>query len=562
MSSPFQQWHTPSNYQKNKAQSNVSQAQRAEEELADLVFGFHADPLKFVLAAYPWGEEGPLAKYDGPDTWQREFLIELGEAIKKRAFNGTDAVDPIYMTRASGHGIGKGTLTAFLVDFLMSTRVNAIGTVTANSYPQLETKTWASIQKWTKLCFTSHWFEITGDRMWKTDFREQWFTAALSCAPENAQSFAGQHNATSTSFYIFDEGSDVPDIIYEKADGGLTDGEPMLFVFGNPTRRQGKFYRINFDLERDQWNHKSIDSRTCRFTNKSLLAKWERLWGEDSERFRVQVKGLPPMASDLQYISSQTVSDAQKRKAVVLRNDPLICGLDVSRGGADNCVFRFRRGKDAQSIPPIRISGEDARDSTVLENKALDILKNGVLLPKSVDYVPFGTLQPTDSERRMPISMLFIDGTGVGGPVCDHLKALGFDKRITEIQFAWESPNTSGIEECANMRSWMWALMKNWLEKGGCIDSSTDLESDLTRPMYHYNAKNQLVLESKEAMKKRCGTIEHSGSPDDGDSLALTFARPVAPLKRNIVEDDPDWDDDVNPENMGFAATGGGRVWG
>lgn len=515
-----------------------------------MVFGFHADPLKFVLAAYPWGEPGPLQAYEGPDTWQRELLIELGEEIRKRAFNGVDAVAPIKITRSSGHGIGKGVITAFLVNFLMSTRINAIGTVTANTYGQLETKTWAAIQKWTKLCMTSHWFEVTGNMMWKEDSREQWFTAALSCAEENSQAFAGQHNANSTSFYIVDEGSNVPDAIYNVADGGLTDGEPMLFVFGNPTRSSGKFYRINFGEERHRWNHKAIDSRTCQFTNKTLLKEWEEDWGEDSDRFRVQVKGLPPNASDLQFISAKLVAESQRRPISVLRNDPVICGLDISRGGADNCVFRFRRGQDARSIPAIRISGDQARDTTVIENKALDVLKNGVIWedPES------------GMKTRYPISMMFVDGTGVGGPVCDHLKALGFEKQVTEIQFSWEAPNTQGYQESANMRAWIWELMRVWLNKGG-IDASSDLESDLTGPMFHYNAKNQLVLESKEAMKKRRGTITHSGSPDDGDALALTFARPVAPrVHRDIDEDEQE---ELNSgENMGFHQPTGGRIWG
>jgi hypothetical protein len=53
---------------------------------------------------------------------------------------------------------------------------------------------------------------------------------AQTCKEENAQSFAGQHAATSTSWYLFDEASAVPDSIYEVAYGGLTDGEPMMFV--------------------------------------------------------------------------------------------------------------------------------------------------------------------------------------------------------------------------------------------------------------------------------------------------------------------------------------------
>jgi len=40
-----------------------------------------------------------------------------------------------------------------------------------------------------------------------------------------------------------------------------------------------------------------------------------------------------------------------------LDDDPLICGVDVSGGGAAWNVAAFRRGGDARSIPRIRIPG-------------------------------------------------------------------------------------------------------------------------------------------------------------------------------------------------------------
>lgn len=537
------QWNLP-----YTAQSSFNMPDE-EQAIADIVFKHHGDPLGFVMAAYPWGERGPLEKYKGPDTWQKELLIELGEAIRNRHFDGVTPVMPIRITRSSGHGIGKGVATAMIVDFLMSTRPGAIGTITANSYGQLETKTWAAIQKWTKLCLTAHWFTVTGNMMFKTEMREQWFTAAISCAPENAQAFAGQHNATSTSFYIFDEGSNVDDKIYDIADGGLTDGEPMIFVFGNPSRSAGKFYRINFGEERKRWNHKAIDARTCLYGNKELQAEWLEDWGEDSDRYRVQVKGLPPQASDLQFISTKLVVEAQRRPPVVLRNDPIIGGLDVSRGGLDDCVFRFRRGFDARSIPTFRLSGESVRDSTILENKAIDVLTNGV----------WWTDPHTGQKIKLPVAMLFIDGTGVGGPVADHLRNLGYEKRVTEIQFGWTAPNTEGHEACGNMRTWMWSLMREALGRMA-IDTTSDLEMDLVAPMYHYNAKNELMLESKQEIKKRLGTAVSGASPDDGDALALTFARPVAP--RNMVDVAEIDDEDEYDEGMGFnQPLGGGRVW-
>jgi hypothetical protein len=57
------------------------------------------------------------------------------------------------------------------------------------------------------------------------------------------------------------------------------------------------------------------------------------------------------------------------------------------------------------------------------------------------------------------------------------------------------------------------------------------MAADLAGPGYHINRSNLLVLESKAEMQKR-----GQASPDDGDALALTFARPVAPVE--VEEED------------------------
>ena len=62
----------------------------------------------------------------------------------------------------------------------MSTRPDSRGTVTANTYVQLETKTWAAIQKWHKLCLTAPWFVCTTNRLYHRDSKETWFCSPAS----------------------------------------------------------------------------------------------------------------------------------------------------------------------------------------------------------------------------------------------------------------------------------------------------------------------------------------------------------------------------------------------
>jgi hypothetical protein len=349
----------------------------ASTRLAHEVSDCYADPLKFVLMSFRWGEPGtPLAQFEGPDEWQRQELIEIGEQVRQRGFDGHSPVEPIRRAVASGHGIGKSALTAWIVLWLMATRPECRGTVTANTYVQLETKTWASIQKWHRLSLTASWFVCTNDRLSHRYARDTWFCSAATCKEENSEAFAGQHAADSSSWYVFDEASAVPDKIFEVAEGGLSDGHPFIFLFGNPTRSTGKLYRVCFGGEMDRWAHKSIDSRDCAMTNKPLSEEWIETYGVDSDFVRVRVRGLQPGADELQYIDRSRILSAGRREAQCLDDDPLIAGVDVSGGGAAWNVIAFRRGLDARSIPRIRIPGEHTRDRNVLVAMLAELLRD------------------------------------------------------------------------------------------------------------------------------------------------------------------------------------------
>ena len=91
--------------------------------------------------------------------------------------------------------------------------------------------------------------------------RCDWLCTPQTCKEENSEAFAGQHAATASSVYIFDEASAVPDKIFEVAEGGLTDGEPHIYLFGNSTRSTGKLHRVCFGNETAPSSHGRIRRR-------------------------------------------------------------------------------------------------------------------------------------------------------------------------------------------------------------------------------------------------------------------------------------------------------------
>ena len=425
------------------------------------------------------------------------------------------------MSISSGHDTGKTGLLGMLAGWLMATRDGLRGTVTANTSDQLSTKTWAEIQTWKKRLICAHWFEINSERFYRTGRKSDWFMAPQSPAEENSEAFAGQHAVTSSSVYIFDEASKIADKIWEVALGGTVDGESMWFPFGNPTRREGWFFDINFGKRRSWWNSHTQgpsqttdspagtrvwDSRDSPFANQEHIGALIQEWGDDSDLVRVRVYGKPPKAGDIQFIPQDWIEAAQKRVPRALSDDPLIAGCDLAWGGSDAACIRFRRGLDAQTIPPIKIPGELCKDDAVMVMKLTDVLST--------------------SYHGRKVDMLFIDSAGACGPIVRRLRELGH-RNIIEVNFGAHSPSP----KYKLMRSYMWGQLKEALPYLS-IDKSPDLEADLAAPAYSITNQTEILLESKQLVIKRLGH-----STDDGDALALTFAMPVAPkIERRETE--------------------------
>jgi len=484
-------------------------------ELAEDISRFYDDPLGFVIYAFPWDTDPSLqicelpepyslyydSKY-GPDRWACEYLEELGNEIKKRGFDGVTAVDPMRFATCSGHGIGKSTLVAWLIMFIMSTRPYCRGKLTANTGDQLHSTTWSELAKWKNKAVTGHWFRMHSSKqsmmMYHVDHKESWRIDAHTCKEENSEAFAGQHAANSTSFYIFDEASAIPAKIWEVAEGGQTDGEPMWFVFGNPTRNSGRFYDCFHD-ESHRWITRAIDSRNVAITNKKFFNELVETYGEDSDIVRVRVRGVFPRASSLQFIAADIVDGAIDRETPQQAFTGLraVLGIDVARYGYNKSVVYTRIGRDARSIPPFEMVNA----------------KTHIQVEKIARHI--------DKMRELGMDVtVFIDASPISVGVIDGLEFLGYE--VTRVHFGGKADNEKLY---VNKRNEMWDRLKKWLELGA-IPENAELKKDLTVIECSYNDRDQLMLERKKDLVAR-----GEESPDHGDGLALTFAFPVVEFK-------------------------------
>ena len=178
--------------------------------------------------------------------------------------------------------------------------------------------------------------------------------------------------------------------------------------------------------------------------------------------------------------------------------------VDPARFGEDRAVIYIRRGRNGV-------------DENEWEEQIFGM----------VDTMTFASHIARLAERHRP-DAINIDVGGLGVGVYDRLAQLGVPN-VNPINFA-DKATRYGY---ANMRAQMWDTMKENLKEGVMLPGPEEemvksLRDELTAVQYDYDRKGQLILESKEDIKKRLGD---ESSPDIADALALTYALPVFPSR-------------------------------
>jgi hypothetical protein len=475
-----------------------------QRELAE----FNDDPLGFVMCAYPWGQ-GELANEAGPRAHQVKFLRELGSHLQ----NPETRYRPFRKSKSSGHGIGKSAEIAWIAHWGLSTFEDCKVIIMAGTGDQLKTKTQPEVAKWFRLGANADLFEVnvTSIKVREEGHETTWRADFNTWSEENPQASAGAHNKGKRLIIIYDEASGIPDVIWKTQEGALTDAytEIIWIAASQCTRSDGMFFETTHGTQRNRWHGEVIDSRDVEGTNVEEINADIEIHGIDSDHVRVRWRGLFPLAGEGKFIPLDLVQTAQQRPAVVMPDDPVIAGVDLSWGGSDDTVIRFRRGLDARSIPPIKIRGEFTKNPAVVRERLVDVLRT--------------------KYNGLPVSMMFLDNSGVGGSagaILNGLRNLGF-KNVMGVNFGDQALRS---EFYVLRRDEMWGQMKEALRDGLAIDGDRELAADLQKPRLLPDTQQRVKLEPKDAMKKRLAREGlDSTSPDDGDALALTFALPVAP---------------------------------
>lgn len=478
-------------------------SQEEADKYADWIISFQNRPLDFALTFWPWGE-GPLTNRKLED-WQFEMLLNLQTRLLSDEINELTALregriyNAVYRyARPAGHGVGKTAGFAILIHWFASCHPNSEGVVTASTEAQLQSKTWRELRKWQEMALNGWQFEWSATKYKHRGKPETWFMEAKSWSETNPSSFAGTHEKY--VFIGFDESSGIHPLIWEAVEGALTTGKCFFFAFGNPVEPSGGFFDV-CHLYAHRWDIKTLDARSVSFANLGEIQNWMDDHGEDSDFFRVRVRGEFPKSSANQFIEQSLVAAARKRVIDwrdVPRAHPRLMGVDVARQGGDRNVIILRQGR--KMAPRIQRFYER------------DLMKVANTVARAI--------------RELKPDIVYIDEVGIGAGVVDRLQQMGYDMVI-----GVQSGSKAGFSDrdkliYGNLRALMWTRMRDWLHTADIADDP-ELETDLCGPTQSYQTRTNLILvESKDDMRAR-----GLASPDIGDALAMTFSE-LAPTRQ------------------------------
>lgn len=421
----------------------------------------------------------------------------------------------------SGHGVGKSTVEAWTVIWFMVTRPFPKIPCTAPTQHQLFDILWAEVSKWLRhnkaLADEIVW---TKEKVYMKGYPEEWFAVARTASkPDALQGFHADD-----VLYIIDEASGVDDSIFEPVLGALSTPGAKLLMCGNPTQLSGFFYESH-NKNRSSYAAFHIDGRKSSRVSQDFVQTIIRMYGEDSDVFRVRVAGDFPLQEDdifipLPLVENSIMTEFFPRK----KPDSIHIGCDVARFGDDRTVIGYKIDEKAEFYK--KRQGQDTMKT------ADDIVMLGEMLVQRYRLSP-------DVDDPIPVK---VDDGGVGGGVVDRLRQMKRNApeklwwlEIYPVIFGQRIKHKHYHDSTTYMMSVVKKLLQPYDEDGHkkpvelILPDDDDLVAQLSGRKYGLTETSKIKVESKDAMKKR-----GRPSPDEADCVLL-LCLPVKPPKKKGV---------------------------
>ncbi|MBY7649927.1 MAG: terminase [Candidatus Liberibacter europaeus] len=315
----------------------------------------------FVTHFFRWKEVGtPLEHFDAPRPWQLDIMNDVDIHCLGNVNNPKPKIFKAAIS--AGRGIGKTTLNAWMMLWLISTRPGMSIICLANSETQLKSTLWAEVSKWLAMMPNRHWFEMQSLSLhpapWYADLLKtklgidsrHYYIMGRTYSEENPGAIVGNHNSIGYAL-IVDESSDTPESITIRFPGNFTEINANRFwiMTSNPRRLTGLFYDI-FNKPLEEWKRYQIDTRTVEGIDPSFYEEIIARHGINSDIVKVDVLGQFPNQETNSFIPLDRIEEAINRQVAPDPYAPLIMGCDLAEMGGDNTVVVLRRGLVVEHI--------------------------------------------------------------------------------------------------------------------------------------------------------------------------------------------------------------------
>ncbi|MCK5642003.1 MAG: hypothetical protein KAJ19_14460 [Gammaproteobacteria bacterium] len=495
------------------------------EEVAKTFARWKVDPRSFIYEALQ------IQKKDWELSNQQEEAVEevrklVAAKIKKATGQTLTEEETMYSKKMgisimSGKGTGKDWIAAAIILWFLVCHPWCKIPCTANSGKQLKDVLWSELTKLIQGSLIEDLVEIQTERAFfkgsgieRKDLGKRWFATARTVnvkqsADAQAETLRGFHEVY--MLVVIDEASGLPYPVFEPLESTLTGLCNIVFMIFNPTRSTG--YAIDSQgKHRKDWVCLQWDAEKSDRVDKDHVERAERKYGRNSNYFRVNIKGVPPLADTDTLIPAEWVQDAKDKWALneyeCDPDDPYVFGVDVGAGG-DNSVLVHRQGGRVEKIQK--------------DNNPDTMFLTGWIVKNKDDY---------------GATTINIDMVGLGLGVYDRLREL----KIPRVYPVDARKRPRNPEKFFRVRDEMWWSLRRRFEAGLIeIPDDDDLIGELSTMKYSIDSSGKIKVESKKDMRKR--GIE---SANVADALCMSFYNSDTIFKKRQIDayDDVEDDDD------------------
>ncbi len=457
-------------------------------------------------------------------SWQQTLiLLSVQKAIEDKRLSR-------HISVRSGHGIGKSTVTSWIVIWFLYCYFMSQVPVTAPTASQMHDVLWKELAIWLERMpqEVGEMFEWQHDYIRVRYKPESWFARAKTSSKENTEALAGVH--ADNVLMAVDEASGVPEQVFNTAEGALTSGNVFVIMISNPTRTIGYFYDSHHKNATD-WQTFSFNCEEAPLVDRAYVERQAKRHGVTSDEYKIRVKGMFPSEDAMD--DSGFMQLVPRSRIIVtpsLGESDMFVGrkilaIDPSGEGDDECEFVIRDILQAKIVKTMtstndkEIAAEAYKlclihqiqpKDVVIEGfgKGADAAKNLVLLSKGYynPYVVLPGTAPSDEEKINGEYFVRFEGE--------------YDDKAVDLML--------------NLRATAKWRMRNWLIRGGMlIDNNTessDFAEQIAMEKYQRVRNKIQIMPKKQMFKLRIP------SPNKSDALSLSFLVEKPPSTQTAEE--------------------------